>query len=103
MAEKIHDQAEKAHYRSGLGITRDILRACAEAGIEGSMISEIARKGNLSHYAAIKNCSRLEDAGLLRHSRRGRNMIFVVTENGIMFYREFLRFQEIAKDLKIRY
>ena len=97
------DQAAKPQYRSTLGIIRDILQACIDSGMDGTLISEITRKANLSQYAALANCRRLAHAGLLAPMRTKRNNIFAITEKGIGFYREFQRFHEIAKDLKIRY
>ncbi len=98
-----NDQVSKPQYRSTLGIIRDILQACMDSGMQGTLISEISRKANLSHYAALGNCRRLALAGLLVAIRTKRNNIFAITEKGIKFYREFQRFHEIAKELKIRY
>ena len=93
----------KPQYRSTLGIIRDILQACMDSGAGGTLISEISRKANLSHYAALENCQRLAHAGILTPFRTRRNNIFAITEKGIRFYQEFERFHEIAKELKIRY
>ncbi|MDE1862243.1 MAG: transcriptional regulator [Thaumarchaeota archaeon] len=93
----------KVQYRSSLGIMHDILHACMDGGLEGVLISEISRKANLSHLAALQNLQRLVHAGLARSIRTERNSIFVITEKGIKFYREFQKFQAIAQELKIRY
>lgn len=93
----------KVQYRSSLGIMHDILRAHMEGGMEGVLISEVSRKANLSHFAALQNLRRLVHAGLVQSIRTERNSIFVITEKGIKFYREFQRFQAIAQELNIRY
>lgn len=97
------DQVTRPQYRSTLGIIRDVLQACMDSGMQGTLISEISRKANLSHYAALGNCRRLATAGLLTPIRTKRNNIFSITEKGIRFFHEFERFHEIAKELKIRY
>ena len=93
----------KVQYRSSLGIMHDILHACMQGGMEGILISGVSRQANLSHYAALQNLRRLVHAGLVRSIRTERNSIFVITEKGIRFYREFQRFHAIAQELKIRY
>ncbi len=90
-------------YRASLGVIRDILLTVMEAGIEGIIISKICRKANLSHDTAMANCHRLVDIGLLQSTQNKRNHIFVITEKGIKFCQEFLKFQDTTKELNIRY
>jgi predicted transcriptional regulator len=93
----------KQQKRSILGITRDILQACMDAGIEGILASGISRKANLSYNAVIQNCKELIRAGLIKSIRMERCYIFVITEKGIVFFQEFQKFQDAIKELNIRY
>ncbi len=92
-----------AQYRSVLGITHEILEACTEAGLDGIMISEISLRANLSYRQVTANCERLTDAAMLRDVRNGRTHVYIITEKGILFFREFQRFQDTVKELNIRY
>lgn len=48
----------KQQYRSEMGIISDILHVTKDCGRQGEIISSIARKANLSHYAAIDKCQK---------------------------------------------
>jgi predicted transcriptional regulator len=91
------------HRRAPLGVFKDILEAVMDAGIEGMIISKISRKANLSHDAAILNCQKLTEAGLLQSLRIRRNYIFMITEKGIRFFHEFQKFHDTIKELNVRY
>lgn len=93
----------KLQYRSGLRISIDVLDVCMNAGFEGALISAISRKANLSHYAAFENCKRLVHAGMIRQVRTRKRNIFVITEKGMLLFREFQRFCDTMKELNIRY
>lgn len=95
--------AVKLQYRSGLGIVLDVLEVCMGAGLEGAFISEISRKANLSHYAALENCKKLIRARMIIQIRTKRRNIFVITERGMKFLLEFQRFSDTIKELNIRY
>ena len=47
--------------RSVLGIVRDILQACVDAGINGILVSKISQRANLSYGKATDNCQKLPD------------------------------------------
>ena len=90
-------------YRTAIGIAGDILKVCMFAGIEGAMITTISRQANLSHYSVLDNCQKLIDAGLMEKTRINRNQIFKITNKGIRFFQEFQRFQDLIKDVNLRY
>jgi predicted transcriptional regulator len=81
----------------------DILSVTMESGREGTIISAIARRANMSHYAAIEKCQKLIDAGLVESLSNDRNRIFVITEKGIQFFQEIKKVIEAAQVIKIRY
>jgi predicted transcriptional regulator len=93
----------KQQYRSSLGISGDILQACMNAGIEGILISKISQRANLSHTTAIENSRKLIDAGMIKSVRNKKNYIFIITEKGIKFFQEFQKFQDVVKEINIRY
>lgn len=93
----------KQQYRSELGIISEILQVTMDCGIEGAIISLIARRANLSHYTAIEKCQKLIDFGLMELRVDKKNRSFAITEKGIQFYHEMQKFIEIAQEIKIRY
>jgi predicted transcriptional regulator len=93
----------KHQYRTPLGITYDIMQACIEAGLAGIAISRISQRANLSHSAVMYNCKRLIDAGMMRANRIKRKYIFIVTEKGINFFHELQKFQDMMREINIRY
>ena len=93
----------RRQYRTSIGIAGDILQVCMNAGIDGAMITTISRKANLSHYAVLDNCQKLIDAGLIETVRTKRNQIFKISNKGIHFFQEFQRFQDLVKEINLRY
>lgn len=93
----------KQQYRSEVGIISEILQVTMDYGMQGTIISSIARRANLSHYTAMEKCQKLIDFGLMesRADKKSRN--FVITEKGIKFHQEMQKFLEIAQEIKIRY
>lgn len=91
------------HYRTSMGIISEIMQILMDAGMGGVMVSELSRKSNLSYNATVDNCQKLIAATLVETSRRGRNLIFVMTPKGIEFFQKFKRFQEFTSELNLRY
>ena len=93
----------KQQYRSELGIVSEVLEVTMDCGIQGAIISSIARRANLSHYTAMEKCQKLIDFGLLESRTDKKSRSYVITEKGIQFYHEMQKFLEIAQEIKIRY
>lgn len=93
----------KQQYRSEMGIISEILDVAMDSGRGGVIISSIARRANLSHYAVVEKCQKLIDAGLVESTSNNRNHTFVVTEKGIQFFHELQKFIEIAQSIKVRF
>jgi predicted transcriptional regulator len=87
-------------YRTELEIISDILRVMMENGIEGEHITNIVRNANLSYSVALDKCQKLIKGGIITISKREKNQVFVVTENGIKFYRELRNFAELVHNIK---
>jgi predicted transcriptional regulator len=93
----------KQQYRSEVGIISEILQVTMDCGMQGTIISSIARRANLSHYTAMEKCQKLIDFGLMESRIDKRSRSFVITEKGIKFHQEIQKFLEIAQEIKIRY
>ena len=93
----------KQQYRSELGIISEVLQVTMDCGMQGAIISSIARRANLSHYTAMEKCQKLIDFGLMESRADKKSRSFVITEKGIQFYHEMQKFLEIAQEIKIRY
>ncbi len=92
----------KQQYRSEMGILGDILSTTIDGGRNGVLVSTISRQANLSHYATLKKCDKLIGAGMLKPIRMGRNRLFVISEQGIAFLKEFKRFQELVTSMNLK-
>ena len=93
----------KQQYRSEIGIISEVLQITMDYGIQGTIISSIARRANLSHYTAMEKCQKLMNFGLMQSREDKKSRYYVITEKGIQFYHEMQKFLEIAQEIKIRY
>ncbi|MDE1725328.1 MAG: transcriptional regulator [Thaumarchaeota archaeon] len=93
----------KQQYRSEVGIIAEVLQITMEYGMEGTIISTIARRANLSHYTAMEKCQKLIDFGLMESREDKKSRYFVITEKGIKFYQEMQKFLQVVQEIKIRY
>lgn len=93
----------KQQYRSEIGVISDILSVTADYGTQGTIISSIARRANLTHYTAVDKCQKLIDFGLMITVNDGKNRNFVVTEKGIVFFQNLQKFVKIAQEINIRF
>jgi len=92
----------KHPYRSELGMILDILEVAKDYGMQGTIITSIARRANLSHYAAIDKCQKLIDSGLMESRMDKKSNIFTITERGIHFFAELQKVVYTAQSIKIR-
>lgn len=93
----------KQQYRSEIGIISEILEITMEYGMQGTIISSIARRANLSHYTAMEKCQKLMNFGLMESREEKKSRYFIITEKGIKFYHEMQKFLQVAQEIKIRY
>lgn len=92
----------KQQYRSEIGIVSEVLQIAMDHGVQGTIISSIARRANLSHYTAMEKCQKLINFGLMESREDRKTRYFIVTEKGIQFHHEMQKFLEIAQEIKIR-
>ena len=93
----------KQPYRSELGMIADILQVAMEYGRQGTIITTIARRANLSHYTATDKCQKLIDFGLMELKTDKKSNFFIITEKGMQFYAELQRFTETVQAIRVRY
>ncbi|QLH10070.1 MAG: transcriptional regulator [Candidatus Nitrosotenuis sp.] len=86
-----------------MGIMGDILDVAMEGGRQGTIVSAISRRANLSHYAVIEKCEKLSSAGLVESVRTDKNRLYTITEKGLQFVQEFRRFQSVLDSMNLRY
>lgn len=91
----------KQQYRSEFVVISDVLRVIAEYGRQGTIITTIARRANLSHYAAIDRCQNFIDSGLIESKIYKHGHIFVITEKGMQFFIELEKFRETIQAMNI--
>ena len=92
----------KQPYRSEIGMISDILQVAKDYGRQGTIITTIARRANLSHYTATDKCQKLIDFGLMESRTYKRGHIFSITDKGMQFLSELQKFTESAQAIKIR-
>lgn len=93
----------KAQYRSKMAQIHEILAIISYEGQNGTNVSNIAHKANLSHQTVIESCKQLVDSGLVEQHLDKRNRIFQMTDKGMMFFKEIDRFQSIVCSLNLKY
>jgi predicted transcriptional regulator len=93
----------KQPYRSELGMISDILQVAMDYGRQGTIITTISRRANLSHYTATDKCQKLIDFGLMESRSDKKSNFFNITEKGMKFYEELERFTETVQAIRIRY
>ncbi|MBM2852157.1 MAG: transcriptional regulator [Candidatus Nitrosotenuis sp.] len=86
-----------------MGIMGDILDVAMDGGRQGTIVSAISRRANLSHYAVIEKCEKLSSAGLVESVRTDKNRLYTITEKGLQFVQEFRRFQSVLDSMNLRY
>jgi len=105
IATEVYPQAStksyKKQYRSHITIVSEILSAVSDAGREGTIISTVARRTNLSHHKAVAICNDLVGAGLVETRTDLKNQVFIITEKGREIFQHIQRFTELAKSLRI--
>ena len=88
-------------YRSEFGIISDILLVTLDCDRHGATIASIARKANMSHYAANEKCQNLVNFGLMKSVNNKKSHTFVITEKGTHFFQEIQKFIAIAQAVKL--
>ena len=100
--ETSYGKSRLREYRSEITVFAEILDVVKEIGMQGIIISAIARIVNLAHYSALEKCQKLVDAGLLEQIRTGKKRLFRISTKGIEYLVEYQRFQEITKKINLK-
>lgn len=93
----------KQQYRSEIGIIGDILGAIAEHGKGGAAISAVSKAANVSYNSLNEKCQKLVDANLVKSIRDDVGCTFFITEKGVTFLEQLLKFTNTMKSMNIRY
>ncbi|MGI0058212.1 MAG: winged helix-turn-helix domain-containing protein [Nitrosotalea sp.] len=89
-------------YRTEIEIISEIFEIIMNAGIQGEYITIIVRNTNLSHNVALGKINKLIKAGLIRVSEEKKNKVFIITEEGIKFYRELRDFGDLIEEIRVK-
>jgi predicted transcriptional regulator len=89
-------------YRTELEIISEIFEIVMNAGIRGEYITTIVRNANLSHSVALDKLNKLIKGGLARMSEDQKYRTFVITEEGIKFYRQLREFGELVEEIHVK-
>lgn len=92
----------RQQYRTSIGIMSEILQIVMDAGRQGVIVSEVARKANLSHKVTVEYCHKLSGALIIETARTKRNHIFIITSKGIDFVHAFKRFLETVQEMNLQ-
>ncbi|MCS7386077.1 MAG: hypothetical protein NDF55_05005 [archaeon GB-1867-005] len=91
----------KKKYRSRLQIMADILKTIRDEGGRAG-ITRILYGANLSYDRLTRYLKELSEAKLLREMEESGKTIFVLTERGYEFLKEYRRIKEFAEAFGIK-
>ena len=90
-------------YRTKIRIIGDILHAIKNSGRDGIIVSVLSRKAKLAHYPTINQCKQLKNAGLIETTSYDGKIVFVITNKGLDFFKEYQEFQDLIEPLNLKY
>lgn len=93
-----------ALYRTQMRIVAAVLTTARDYGNnnEGVGVTIILRKANLSYGRLIRILKELVSSGLLEEMGKIRGSRYRISEKGIIFLREYSRFEEFAQSFGLR-
>ncbi len=91
----------KKKYRSRIQIIADILETIENEGGR-SGVTRILYGANLSYDRLMKYLRELVEANLVKENRENNKTIYVLTEKGYRFLKEFRRIKEFANAFGIK-
>lgn len=89
-------------YRTEIEIISEIFEIVMNAGIKGEYITTIVRNANLSHNIALDKINKLIKADLIRVLEEKKSKVFIITEEGIKFYRQLRDFGELVEEIRVK-
>jgi predicted transcriptional regulator len=89
-------------YRTEIEIISEIFEIVMNSGMTGEYITTIVRNANLSHNVALDKLNKLIKGGLIRTSEEQKYKTFVITEDGIKFYRQLREFGELVEEIRVK-
>ncbi len=89
--------SRKRAYRSKMRILADMMRTIQSEGEEGAGPTKILYSANLSHDRLTQYLEELVDKELIREIDVGGNRVYVLTEKGREFLREFVKMEKFSE------
>jgi len=90
--------SRKRAYRSKMRILADMMRAIQSEGEEGAGPTKILYAANLSHDRLTQYLDELIEKELIREANpQSDNRIYILTEKGREFLREFVRIERFSE------
>ncbi len=89
--------SRKRAYRSKMRILADMMRTIQSEGEDGAGPTKILYGANLSHDRLTQYLEELVDKELIREIDVGGNRVYVLTEKGREFLREFVKMEKFSE------
>ncbi len=90
--------SRKRAYRSKMRILADMMRAIQSEGEDGAGPTKILYVANLSHDRLMQYLDELIEKNLIKEANPGiENRLYVLTEKGREFLREFVRVERFSE------
>ncbi|MFQ5831401.1 MAG: winged helix-turn-helix domain-containing protein [Candidatus Thorarchaeota archaeon] len=89
--------SRKRAYRSKMRILADMMRTIQSESEEGAGPTKILYSANLSHDRLTQYLGELVDKELIREIDVGGNRVYVLTEKGREFLREFVKMEKFSE------
>ncbi|MFW9869311.1 MAG: winged helix-turn-helix domain-containing protein [Candidatus Thorarchaeota archaeon] len=90
--------SRKRAYRSKMRILADMMRAIQIEGEEGAGPTKILYAANLSHDRLTQYLDELIEKGLIRvENAESDNRVYLLTERGREFLKEFVRMERFSR------
>ncbi|MFX1483841.1 MAG: winged helix-turn-helix domain-containing protein [Promethearchaeota archaeon] len=90
--------SKKRAYRSKMRILADMMRTIQREGEEGAGPTKILYAANLSHDRLTQYLDELMEKGLIRiENAESDSRVYLLTEKGRAFLREFIRIERFSE------
>lgn len=90
--------SRKKSYRSKIRILADMMRVIQNCGDEGAGPTKILYSANLSHDRLTQYIDELLEKNLITViEQNGSNRVFILTEKGREFLREFIKIERFSQ------
>lgn len=85
-------------YRNSFQITEDILDNISQHDINGTTITPLIRKSNLSYNRILGFIDKLTESNLINKIQNNGKVTFVITQRGKIYLEEYKKFSALAEN-----